>query len=207
MISDRLCVLYAARSSRWRECADYGTQGPRTLTPYVFSAPREGSSKCGAAPFIPGTRLNLIAPLKDAVSAALRKAFDRCFRRNRRSSTSSRATGPHAGSTSAAPEQEKSHDRYLLSAKNVKKYSSRHQSFAQSIAGGGRKSDQGDRGISSISEGEIFGLIGESGSGKTRPAKLVMKLSSPRAARYSSTERSDATSARKSSRSNAARSR
>jgi peptide/nickel transport system ATP-binding protein len=69
----------------------------------------------------------------------------------------------------------------ILSVKNLKKYFEPHQSFAQSIAGGGQKKlIKAIDGISfDIRRGEIFGLIGESGSGKTTTGKLVMKLLEP----------------------------
>jgi oligopeptide/dipeptide ABC transporter, ATP-binding protein, C-terminal domain len=69
----------------------------------------------------------------------------------------------------------------ILSVKNLKKYFEPHQSFAQSIAGTGQKKlIKAIDGISfDIRRGEIFGLIGESGSGKTTTGKLVMKLLEP----------------------------
>jgi peptide/nickel transport system ATP-binding protein len=69
----------------------------------------------------------------------------------------------------------------ILSIKNLKKYFEPHQSFTQSIGGGGQKKPI--KAVDDISfdirRGEIFGLIGESGSGKTTTGKLVMKLIEP----------------------------
>lgn len=66
----------------------------------------------------------------------------------------------------------------ILSVQHLKKYFEPHQSFTQSITGGGQK--KVIRAVDDISfdieRGEIFGLIGESGSGKTTTGKLVMKL-------------------------------
>jgi peptide/nickel transport system ATP-binding protein len=69
----------------------------------------------------------------------------------------------------------------ILSIKNLKKYFEPHQSFAQSIVGGGQKKliKAVDDISFDIRRGEIFGLIGESGSGKTTTGKLVMKLIEP----------------------------
>jgi len=71
----------------------------------------------------------------------------------------------------------------ILSVKNLKKYFEPHQNFAQSLVGG-----QPTRLIKAVDDisfdirrGEIFGLIGESGSGKTTTGKLVMKLLEPTA--------------------------
>lgn len=69
----------------------------------------------------------------------------------------------------------------ILSVKNLKKYFEPHQNFAQSMGKGGLKRQI--KAIDDISfdihRGEIFGLIGESGSGKTTTGKLVMKLIEP----------------------------
>ena len=66
----------------------------------------------------------------------------------------------------------------ILSVQHLKKYFEPHQTFAQSITGGGpKKVIKAVDDISfDIERGEIFGLIGESGSGKTTTGKLVMKL-------------------------------
>lgn len=69
----------------------------------------------------------------------------------------------------------------ILSVKNLKKYFEPHASFTQSILGSGQK--KVIKAVDDISfdirRGEIFGLIGESGSGKTTTGKLVMKLLEP----------------------------
>ncbi len=71
----------------------------------------------------------------------------------------------------------------ILSVRNLKKYFEPHQSFAQSLMGGQQiKLIKAVDNISfDIRRGEIFGLIGESGSGKTTTGKLVMKLLEPTA--------------------------
>ncbi len=69
----------------------------------------------------------------------------------------------------------------ILSVKNLKKYFEPHQNFAQSLVGG--RQTRLIKAVDDISfdirRGEIFGLIGESGSGKTTTGKLVMKLLEP----------------------------
>ncbi|NLJ11379.1 MAG: ABC transporter ATP-binding protein, partial [Treponema sp.] len=69
----------------------------------------------------------------------------------------------------------------ILKVENLQKHFQPHQSFTQALAG--QKKQRLIRavdGISfSISRGEIFGLIGESGSGKTTTGKLIMKLLEP----------------------------
>ncbi|NMC35282.1 MAG: ATP-binding cassette domain-containing protein, partial [Veillonellaceae bacterium] len=66
----------------------------------------------------------------------------------------------------------------ILSVQHLKKYFEPHQTFTQSITGGGQKKviKAVDDISFDIERGEIFGLIGESGSGKTTTGKLVMKL-------------------------------
>lgn len=69
----------------------------------------------------------------------------------------------------------------ILSVQGLKKYFEPHQNLAQSIVGGGQKKlvKAVDTISFDIQRGEIFGLIGESGSGKTTTGKLVMKLLEP----------------------------
>lgn len=69
----------------------------------------------------------------------------------------------------------------ILRINNLQKHFQPHQSFIQAL-GGQRKQRliRAVDGISfSIARGEIFGLIGESGSGKTTTGKLIMKLLEP----------------------------
>jgi peptide/nickel transport system ATP-binding protein len=69
----------------------------------------------------------------------------------------------------------------ILEVKDLKKYFMPHMSLAESLVGGkGKKVVKAVDGLNfSIHKGEIFGLIGESGSGKTTTGKLVMKLIEP----------------------------
>jgi len=69
----------------------------------------------------------------------------------------------------------------ILEVKDLKKYFMPHQSLAQSLGGSkNKKVVKAVDGLNfSIHKGEIFGLIGESGSGKTTTGKLVMKLIEP----------------------------
>lgn len=69
----------------------------------------------------------------------------------------------------------------ILEVKDLKKYFMPHMSLAQSLGGSkGKKVVKAVDGLNfSIHKGEIFGLIGESGSGKTTTGKLVMKLIEP----------------------------
>jgi len=69
----------------------------------------------------------------------------------------------------------------ILSVKHLKKYFEPHQGFAESLMGRGEKKliKAVDDISIDIRRGEIFGLIGESGSGKTTTGKLVMKLLEP----------------------------
>ncbi|MCX7027496.1 MAG: ABC transporter ATP-binding protein [Spirochaetes bacterium] len=72
-------------------------------------------------------------------------------------------------------------DDIILKVEGLQKYFEPHLSFAQSVIGrGAKKPIKAVDGISfEIKRGEIFGLIGESGSGKTTTGKLVMKLINP----------------------------
>jgi len=67
----------------------------------------------------------------------------------------------------------------ILRVDGLKKHFTPHQGFLQSL-GKVRKLIRAVDGVSfEIRRGEIFGLIGESGSGKTTTGKLVMKLIEP----------------------------
>jgi peptide/nickel transport system ATP-binding protein len=71
-------------------------------------------------------------------------------------------------------------DDLILEVENLKKHFAPHQSLAQAISGKNRTLIKAVDGVSfGIRRGEIFGLIGESGSGKTTTGKLVMKLIDP----------------------------
>ena len=68
----------------------------------------------------------------------------------------------------------------LLEVKNLKKHFVPHLTLAQTLSGGKKRVIKAVDGVSfSIMKGEIFGLIGESGSGKTTTGKLIMKLIEP----------------------------
>lgn len=74
-------------------------------------------------------------------------------------------------------------DDILMSVENLTKHFVPHQGFLQSF-GKTQKLIRAVDGVSfAIRRGEIFGLIGESGSGKTTIGKLVMKLLEPTSGR------------------------
>lgn len=69
---------------------------------------------------------------------------------------------------------------YILQVENLKKHFTPHLTLAQSISGKTKKVVKAVDGLTfGIRRGEIFGLIGESGSGKTTTGKLIMKLIDP----------------------------
>lgn len=71
-------------------------------------------------------------------------------------------------------------DDVILRVENLTKHFVPHQGLLQSLSGKPKKVIKAVDGVSfSIRRGEIFGLIGESGSGKTTTGKLVMKLIEP----------------------------
>lgn len=81
----------------------------------------------------------------------------------------------NAGTAAAGP---------ILRLTDLRKHFAPHLSLAQSLGAGVRKVVKAVDGISfDIHRGEIFGLIGESGSGKTTIGKLVMKLIEPTSGR------------------------
>ena len=71
-------------------------------------------------------------------------------------------------------------DDVLLRVEGLKKYFQPHLTLAQSIGKTKKRLIKAVDGVTfDIKKGEIFGLIGESGSGKTTTGKLVMKLIDP----------------------------
>ncbi|MEL3911766.1 ABC transporter ATP-binding protein [Treponema pedis] len=71
-------------------------------------------------------------------------------------------------------------DDYILELNNIKKYFEPHLGLLQSLSGAQvRKIKAVDDVTLKLRRGEIFGLIGESGSGKTTIGKIAMKLHSP----------------------------
>ena len=68
----------------------------------------------------------------------------------------------------------------ILEVRDLTKHFSPHRGFLRTLAGGRKRPIKAVDGVSfTIRRGEIFGLIGESGSGKTTTGKLVMKLIEP----------------------------
>lgn len=68
----------------------------------------------------------------------------------------------------------------ILEVKDLVKHFAPHRSLAQTLSGKNRKTVRAVDGVSfAIGRGEIFGLIGESGSGKTTTGKLIQKLLEP----------------------------
>ncbi|MBU0936330.1 MAG: ABC transporter ATP-binding protein [Spirochaetes bacterium] len=68
----------------------------------------------------------------------------------------------------------------ILRLVDLKKHFTPHLGLVKSLTGGTKKVIKAVDGITfNIRRGEIFGLIGESGSGKTTTGKLVMKLLEP----------------------------
>lgn len=71
-------------------------------------------------------------------------------------------------------------DDYVLELNNIKKYFEPHLSLVQSLSGTEVKKIKAVDDVTlKIRRGEIFGLIGESGSGKTTIGKIAMKLHTP----------------------------
>ena len=71
-------------------------------------------------------------------------------------------------------------DDYVLELNNIKKYFEPHLSLVQSLSGAEVKKIKAvDNVTLKLRRGEIFGLIGESGSGKTTIGKIAMKLHTP----------------------------
>jgi peptide/nickel transport system ATP-binding protein len=91
------------------------------------------------------------------------------------------ATGGNAAARAASDGADGSTDGAVLRVEDLKKHFQPHLTLAQSLAGSkARKVVKAVDGVSfAIRKGEIFGLIGESGSGKTTTGKLVMKLIDP----------------------------
>ncbi len=76
--------------------------------------------------------------------------------------------------------EKKIQDDYVLELNNIKKYFEPHLSLVQSLSGAEvRKIKAVDDVTLKLRRGEIFGLIGESGSGKTTIGKIAMKLHTP----------------------------
>lgn len=90
-------------------------------------------------------------------------------------STASTASAASTASTACAA---------ILRLTNLKKHFAPHLGLAQSLGAAPRKVVRAVDDVSfDIRRGEIFGLIGESGSGKTTIGKLVMKLIEPTSGR------------------------
>lgn len=71
-------------------------------------------------------------------------------------------------------------DDYVLELNNIKKYFEPHLSLVQSLSGAEVKKIKAVDDVTlKLRRGEIFGLIGESGSGKTTIGKIAMKLHTP----------------------------